>query len=87
MTDPASQCLLQRNGELILPKELIEQFERDGIITKDTADEIKTYNLLALCTTVARDHSKLKAIGEALCQCDHYKSYGNQLLQEYSECT
>ena len=88
------QRLSDRLSPLILSAESIQMLYTEGVISKETLDEVNSLggkvgddSLRALCTTVYEDPNKLRVLASILLKFEQTVSIGQDVLKEYSKQT
>ena len=94
LVDQASRILLSyfdRPTQVRLTEKIV-QLKKDGVISVEVANEIKSYNgrlargaLRAVCITVAEDHNKLIILANVLLKFSETKSLAQELLDDCSK--
>ena len=92
MADPASQLLQRysvRLSQVVLPEESVQLLHTEEVISKETVAKVESCGgllagdpLVAICTTVAEDHYKLRVLATVFCRFDQTQSLAKELLDD-----
>ena len=88
--------MLQKHSDrilqLTLPLEIVQMLYTEGVISKETLDEVTRLGgvlgdgpLRALHTTVSEDLNKLKVLGSVLLKCEQTVTVANDILKGYGK--
>ena len=82
------QRLTDRLSPLILPAEIVQMLYTEGVISKETLDEVNSLggvlgddSLRTLCTTVYEDPNKLRIVADILLKSEQTVSIGQDILK------
>ena len=82
-----------RLSKLVLPMEVTQILYTEGVISKETFDEIQSSGglltdipLRALSDRVSKDPNMLRVFGAVLLQSKDTVHVGNDILREYGKC-
>ena len=95
LSDPCSQILQRysdRLSQIVVPAELLTVLHTEGVITKETFDEVESLGgylvngaFRALRSTVYKDHNMLKVFASILSRSEDTVSLANDIIKDYGK--